>query len=71
MNHIPMVVMALSAQVRMHPIAWKEDRDTVVIVFQEGPKVVFSRALARLPGEQAPAVGTTRPAARRQAQRKG
>jgi hypothetical protein len=47
-DKIPSLVAALAEQVKMTPIAWKEYPDCIVIVFQEGPKISFDRALADL-----------------------
>jgi hypothetical protein len=39
----PAVVMALSMQVHLEPMEWKEYEDRVVIVFTNGQKMVFYR----------------------------
>jgi hypothetical protein len=40
---IPPIVQELSKQVNMTPIAWCIHPSFVVIVFEEGPKLTFSR----------------------------
>jgi len=42
-DKIPAIVVALAAQVKKTPIAWAVKPDTVVIVFQDGPKMTFDR----------------------------
>jgi hypothetical protein len=40
---IPIVVLALAEKVKMTPIAWNVKSDQVIIVFEQGPKLCFSR----------------------------
>lgn len=40
---IPTLVRSLALKVNMTPIAWRIDRDSVTIVFEQGPKITFDR----------------------------
>jgi hypothetical protein len=40
---VPALVLALSGKVNMTPIAWKIDPAFVIIVFEQGPKMIFNR----------------------------
>jgi hypothetical protein len=40
---IPAIVLALGKKVKMTPIAWQEHLDRIIIVFEQGPKIVFDR----------------------------
>lgn len=59
--HIPAVVMALAEQVQMAPIAWRLQGRTVVIVFEQGPKLTFDRVPLR-PRRKTAAAGAAPPA---------
>jgi hypothetical protein len=56
-DKIPAIVVALAAQVGKNPIAWSVHPKTVVIVFQDGPKLTFDREASprdRLPSDIVP-----------------
>jgi hypothetical protein len=39
----PALILALAQSVKMTPIAWRVKSDQVVIIFEQGPKIVFER----------------------------
>ena len=46
---IPCIVRKLGEQVGMTPIAWAETETSIVIVFEQGPKLVFERKVEAEP----------------------
>ena len=54
---IPPEVVKLAASVNMTPIDWVIKSDSIVIIFEQGPKMIFNRE------DQTPAAPTAAPAA--------
>lgn len=48
-NGMPCFVEAIGERLGMTPISWKEYPDRVVIVFEQGPKLEFTREIEAEP----------------------
>ena len=40
---VPLLILTLSEKVKMTPLAWKITPESIVIIFEQGPKMVFER----------------------------
>jgi hypothetical protein len=56
---MPCIVKAIGERVGMTPIAWKENKDQLIIVFEQGPKLTFER---HIEAEPEPVPETPKPA---------